>query len=133
MRCGTTASVLRQAYREGWQRPARDPEQDILAPSGENLHDIFLDLPELNAVETEVTAVGSPRAESHVRRHPSCCRSLPDCCWCRVRLHIGTSPWLRPPPVVLQSSRFSFAHVVFLFSVAFFGCRHGRECGGRGV
>ena len=40
---GTTALDLRQAYREGWQRWARDPKQVVLDPSGENLHDIFLD------------------------------------------------------------------------------------------
>ena len=57
---GTTALDLRQAYREGWQRWARDPKQVVLDPAGENLHDIFLDPLELNSVETEVTAAESP-------------------------------------------------------------------------
>ena len=57
---GATALDLRQAYREGWQRWARDLKQVVLDPAGENLHDIFLDPLELNSVETEVTA-----AESH--------------------------------------------------------------------
>ena len=49
---GTTALDLRQAYREVWQRWARDPNQVVLDPSGENLHDIVLDPLELNSVET---------------------------------------------------------------------------------
>ena len=58
---GTTVLDLRQAYREGWQRLARDPKQVVLDPAGEkNLHDIFLDPLELNSVETEVTAAESP-------------------------------------------------------------------------
>ena len=48
---GTTALDLRQAYR------ARDPKQVVLDPAGEKLHDMFLDLLELNSVETEFTAV----------------------------------------------------------------------------
>ena len=51
---------LRQAYREGWQRWARDPKQVVLDLVGENLHDIFLDPLEFNSVETEVTAEESP-------------------------------------------------------------------------
>ena len=39
---GTTALDLRQAYREGWQRWARDPKQVVLDPAGENLRDIFI-------------------------------------------------------------------------------------------
>ena len=50
---GTTAQDVRRAYREGWQRWARDPTQVVLDPAGENLHDIFLDPLELNSVETE--------------------------------------------------------------------------------
>ena len=57
---GTTALDLRQAYREGWQRWARDAKQVVLHPAGENLHDIFSDPLELNSVETEVTAAESP-------------------------------------------------------------------------
>ena len=57
---GTTALDLRQAYREGWQRWARDPKQVVLDPAGENLHDIFLDPLERNSVETEITAAESP-------------------------------------------------------------------------
>ena len=38
---GTTALDLRQAYREGWQRWARDPKQVVLDPAGENVHDIL--------------------------------------------------------------------------------------------
>ena len=57
---GTTALDVRCAYREGWQRWARDPKQVVLDPAGENLHDIFLDPLELNSVETEVTAAESP-------------------------------------------------------------------------
>ena len=56
----TTALDVRRAYREGWQRWARDPEQVVLDPAGENLHDIFLDPLELNSAETEVTAAESP-------------------------------------------------------------------------
>ena len=55
-----TALDLRQAYREGWQRWARDPKQVVLDPAGENLHDIFLGPLELNSVEAEVTAAESP-------------------------------------------------------------------------
>ena len=47
---GTTAVDLWQAYREGWQRWARDPKQVVLDPAGENLHDIFLDRLELKSV-----------------------------------------------------------------------------------
>ena len=57
---GTTALDLRQAYREGWQRWARDPKQVVLDPAAENLHDIFLEPLELNPVEKEVTAAESP-------------------------------------------------------------------------
>ena len=57
---GTTALDLRQAYREGWQRWARDPKQVVLDPAGENLRDIFLDPVELNSVGTEITAAKSP-------------------------------------------------------------------------
>ena len=57
---GTTALDVRHAYREGWQRWARDPKQVVLDPASENLHDIFLDPLELNSVETEVTAAESP-------------------------------------------------------------------------
>ena len=57
---GTTALDVRRAYREGWQRWARDPKQVVLDPAGEKLHDIFLDPLELNSVETEVTAAESP-------------------------------------------------------------------------
>ena len=46
---GTTALDLRQTYREGWQRWARDPKQVALDPAGENLNDIFLDPLELNS------------------------------------------------------------------------------------
>ena len=56
----TTALDVRRAYREGWQRCARDPKQVVLDPASENLHDIFLDPLELNSVETEVTATESP-------------------------------------------------------------------------
>ena len=56
---GTTALDLRQAYREGWQRWARDPKQVVIDPAGENLHDIFLERRELNSVETEITAAES--------------------------------------------------------------------------
>ena len=59
---GTTALDVRRAYREGWQRWARDPKQVVLDPAGENLHDIFLDPLELNSVEPEVTAAESPLA-----------------------------------------------------------------------
>ena len=66
---GTTALDLREAYREGWQRWARDPKQVVLDPAGENLHDIFLDPLELNSVEANDRAfkmvfqenVGGPR------------------------------------------------------------------------
>ena len=57
---GTIALDLRQAYREDWQRCARDPKQVVLDPAGEILHDIFLDPLELNSVETEITAAESP-------------------------------------------------------------------------
>ena len=57
---GTTALDLREAYREGWQRWARDPKQVVLDSTGENLHDIFLDPLELNSVDTEITAAESP-------------------------------------------------------------------------
>ena len=57
---GTTALDVRRAYREGWQRWARDPKQVVLDPAGENLHDTLLDPLELNSVETEVTAAESP-------------------------------------------------------------------------
>ena len=50
---------MRRAYREGWQRRARDPKHVVLDPAGENLHDIFLDPLELNSVGTEVTAAES--------------------------------------------------------------------------
>ena len=59
MKC-LNALDLRQAYREGLQRWARDPKQVFLDPAGENLHDILLDSLELNSVETEVTAAESP-------------------------------------------------------------------------
>ena len=55
-----TALDLRQAYRGGWQRWARDPKQVVLDPAGENLHDIFLDPLELKSVQTEVTAAEPP-------------------------------------------------------------------------
>ena len=51
---------LRQAYREGWRRWAGDSKQVVLAPAGENLHDIFLDPLELNSVDTEIIAAESP-------------------------------------------------------------------------
>ena len=54
---GTTALDLRQAYREGWQRWARDPKQVVLDPAGD---DIFLDPLELNSAETEIIAAESP-------------------------------------------------------------------------
>ena len=57
---GTTALDVRRAFREGWQRWARDPKQVVFDPAGENLHDIFLDPLELNSVETEVTTAESP-------------------------------------------------------------------------
>ena len=57
---GRTALDLRQAYREGWQRWARDPKQVVLDPAGENVHDIFLERLELNSLETEITAAESP-------------------------------------------------------------------------
>ena len=57
---GTTALDVRRAYREGWQRWARDPKEAVLDPAREKLHDIFLDPLELNSVETEVTAAESP-------------------------------------------------------------------------
>ena len=57
---GSATSLPRRAYREGWQRRARDPKQVVLDPAGENLHHIFLDPLELNSVETEVTAAESP-------------------------------------------------------------------------
>ena len=56
----TFALDMLQAYRGGWQRWARDPKQVVLDPAGENLHDIFLDLLELNSVELEITAAESP-------------------------------------------------------------------------
>ena len=56
---GTTTLDLRQAYREGWQRWARDPKQVVLDPAGENLHDIFLERLELISLETEITAAES--------------------------------------------------------------------------
>ena len=37
----TTALDVRRAYREGWQRWARDPKQVVLDPAGEILHDIL--------------------------------------------------------------------------------------------
>ena len=40
---GTTVMDLRRAYREGWQRWARNPKQIVIDPAEENLHDIFLD------------------------------------------------------------------------------------------
>ena len=57
---GTTALHVRRAYREGWQRWARDPKQAVLDLAGEILHDILLDPLELNSVETEMTAAESP-------------------------------------------------------------------------
>ena len=50
----TTALDLRQAYREGWQRWARDPKQVVLDPAGGNLHGIFL------VPEADVAAVTMP-------------------------------------------------------------------------
>ena len=57
---GTTALDLGEAYREGWQRWARDPKQVVLDPAGEHVHDIFLERLELNFVETEISAGESP-------------------------------------------------------------------------
>ena len=50
----TTALDLRQAYREGWQRWARDPKQVVLDPIGGNLHGLFL------VPEADVAAVTMP-------------------------------------------------------------------------
>ena len=52
---GTTALDLRQAYRKGRQRWARDPKQVVPDAAG-----IFQDPLDLNSVETEVTAAESP-------------------------------------------------------------------------
>ena len=60
LRSGTTSLDVRRAYREGWQRWARDPKQAVLDLAGENLHDTFLDPLELNSVETELTAAEPP-------------------------------------------------------------------------
>ena len=57
---GMMVMDLRRAYREGWQRWARNPKQIVIDPAEENLHDIFLDTLELNSVEAEVTAAESP-------------------------------------------------------------------------
>ena len=57
---GTTVMDLRRAYREGWQRWARNPKLIVIDPAEENWHDIFPDTLELNSVETQVTAAESP-------------------------------------------------------------------------
>ena len=59
----TTALDLRQAYREGWQRWARDPKKVVLDPAGGHLHGIFL-VPDANvaAVTMPVLDRSSERA-----------------------------------------------------------------------
>ena len=56
---GTIALDLRQAYREGWQRWARDPKQVVLDPIGGNLHGIFL-VPEADVAALTIPVLDRP-------------------------------------------------------------------------